>query len=160
MTEILTRSIPEQAVLAIRAAVPPALFPAFLGGAFGELYEFASIAELEPEGPPMARYHTMTPDVVDVEVCLPVPAGTVGTGRITAETLPAETVATTVHRGPYDTEGETYAALDHWIEAHDYVAHGPARERYLIGPDADVPPTEYRTEIEMPIEPARTTAAD
>lgn len=105
----------------------------------------------------MARYHTVNPDVIDVEVCLPVPAGTLGAGRITVEVLPAATVATTAHQGPYDTEGESYAALDDWIRAHDYVTSGPARERYLIGPDTDVPPAEYRTEIEMPVEPSRVT---
>lgn len=154
MEQISTRSIPAQPVLAIRSVVPAGMFHAFLEGAFSELYAFVSLADIDVEGPPMARYHAVTPEVIDAEVCLPVPGGAVGAGRIRAEVLPAATVATKVHVGPYDTEGETYAALDRWIGASGFTPSGPARGRYLIGPDAGVTPAEYRTEIDMPIEPA------
>lgn len=151
MELISTRSIPEQPVLAIRETVPPALFQSFLGGAFSELYGCLATGGVEPEGPPIARYHAFSPEVIDVEVCLPVPSGTIGTGRITSEVLPAATVATLVHLGSYDGEGEAYADLEQWIQSHGFEHGGPPRERYLVGPDAGVEPTEYRTQIEMPI---------
>lgn len=151
MGPISTRSIPEQPVLAIRQAVPPALFQSFLGGAFSELYQCLATGGVEPEGPPIAQYHAFGPEVIDVEVCLPVPSGTIGTGRITSAVLPAATVATVVHLGAYESEGAAYADLERWIEAHGFAHDGPPRERYLVGPDADVEPAEYRTQIEMPI---------
>ena len=151
MEPITTRSIPEQPVLAIRGVVAPALFPSFIGGAFGELYQCLETVGIDPEGPPMARYHDVGPDSIDVEICVPVPSGTIGTGRIVPGVLPAETVATVLHIGSYDGEGEAYAALEGWLQAHGYAHGGPPRERYLVGPDADVEPAEYRTQIEMPI---------
>jgi effector-binding domain-containing protein len=159
MGEITIRRTVDQPVLAIRHAVPTSMFQAFLEGAFEELYTFVGAAGVEPEGPPMARYHAFGPEVIDVEVCLPVPANVVGAGRITATMLPAVDVATIVHIGPYGAEGEAYAALEHWISEHGRVVNGPPRERYVIGPDAGVEPAEYRTEIEMPILAALVAAA-
>lgn len=159
MSQISTRSIPEQPVLAIRGVVSPDMFQSFIGGAFAELYEFVSRGGVDIEGPPMAVYHLVAPEAFDAEVCLPVAGNAMGAGRIEARTLPAVTVATTVHLGPYDTEGQTYAELERWIGANGYVPSGPARERYLIGPDVGVTPAEYRTEIDMPIEPAPAAVA-
>jgi len=151
MELIATRSIPEQPVLAIRETVPASRFLSFLQGAFGELYQCLDTEGIEPEGPPIARYHAFGPEVIDVEVCLPVPSGTIGTGRIRAEVLPAANVATLVRVGAYDGEGEAYADLERWIASHGFEHGGPARERYLIGPGSGVEPAEYRTQIEMPI---------
>lgn len=159
MEPISTRTIPEQPVLAIRETVAPALFQSFLGGAFNELYRCLAIGGVEPEGPPIAQYHAFGPEVIDVEVCLPVPSGTIGVGRVTSEVLPAATVATLVHVGAYDGEGAAYAELERWIKANGFEHDGPPRERYLIGPDSGVDPTEYRTQIEMPIEPSRAAVA-
>lgn len=154
MDEITIRRTVDQPVLAIRHAVPASMFQAFLEGAFEELYTFVASADVDPEGPPMARYHAFGPEVIDVEICLPVPSGTIGTGRIMASVLPAADVATIVHVGPYDREGAAYGALERWIALHGHVVSGPPRERYVIGPDAGVEPAEYRTEIEMPIDAA------
>jgi effector-binding domain-containing protein len=154
MDGITTRRTLDQPVLAIRHAVPSSMFQAFMGGALEELYTFITQAEVEPEGPPMARYHAFGPDIIDVEVCLPVAAGTIGAGRITTQILPGSEVASVVHVGPYDREGEAYAALEQWIALHGHVVSGPPCERYLVGPDAGVSPAEYRTEIQMPIEAA------
>lgn len=151
MEPITTRTIPEQPVLAIRETVPAVLFQSFLGGAFDELYRCLATGGVEAEGPPIAQYHAFGPEVIDVEVCLPVPSGTIGTGRITSAVLPAATVATVVHHGSYDREGAAYADLERWIDVHGFAHDGPPRERYLVGPDAEVEPDDYRTQIEMPI---------
>lgn len=159
MELISTRSIPDQPVLAIRQTVPAGMFQSFLGGAFSELYQCLATGGVEPEGPPIARYHAFGPETIDVEVCLPVAAGTIGTGRIMAEVLPAATVATLVHVGPYDEVGAAYGELERWIGTHGFEHGGPPRERYLIGPDAGVTPAEYRTEIEMPVEASALASA-
>lgn len=159
MELISIRSIPEQPVLAIRQTLPAGMFQSFLGGAFSELYQFLAMGGVEPEGPPIARYHAFGPETIDVEVCLPVASGTIGTGRITAEVLPAATVATLVHVGPYDGVGESYAELEEWMQTHGFDHDGPPRERYLIGPDSGIAPSDYRTEIEMPVEPSLAVVA-
>lgn len=158
MQDIVIRRTIDQPVLAIRHAIPATMFQSFLEGAFSDLYEFLEEAGVEPEGPPMARYHAFGPEVIDVEVCLPVPTGTIGAGRIVPGLLPAATVATLVHVGPYDDEGEAYAALERWLEMNGHARTGPAAERYLVGPSDGVPPAEYRTQIEMPIDTALVAA--
>jgi effector-binding domain-containing protein len=72
-------------------------------------------------------------------------------GRIQDRVLPAMTVATTLHIGPYEEFGHAYAALTDWIDLHHAETAGPVRERYLNGPGDGVAPAEYRTEVEMPI---------
>ena len=68
--------------------------------------------------------------------------------------LPAATVARTVHVGPYDKLEKAYGAIMAWIPKHQFDVAGPIQERYLNSPD-EVPPADYRTEIEVPIAPVR-----
>ena len=63
-------------------------------------------------------------------------------------------VAGTLHSGPYEELGRTYEALSAWIRDNGHNVSGPVRERYLTGIDDGVDPTNFRTEIEMPIEEA------
>ena len=63
---------------------------------------------------------------------------------------PINTAATTVHKGAYDTLGQSYEALTKWIVSHGYQVAGPVREIYLNSP-ADPPPKELLTEIQFPV---------
>jgi effector-binding domain-containing protein len=154
MDQIVIRRRADRPVVAIRHEVPADMLAPFIGGALQELYEFAGAAGIDPEGPPSARYHAVQPDVIDVEVCLPVAPGTIGVGRIREGVIPAAEVATLEFVGPYDGIGAAHGALARWAEEHGHAVAGPPLERYLVGPDVDVPPAEYRTQVDLPIVPA------
>jgi effector-binding domain-containing protein len=68
--------------------------------------------------------------------------------------LPAATVARTLHIGPYQGLVAAYAAITDWIRDSDWHAAGPVQERYINGPGSTTPTDDYRTEVEIPIEPA------
>jgi effector-binding domain-containing protein len=150
--EILDRHVPEQLVLGIRKQLPMSALPAFLGESFGRLYTAVPSLGAHPLGMPFVLYHEFGPDLIDVEACVPVDRTVEPGAPVRAFTLPAADVAMTTHVGPYEGLAEAYAALSAWIADHGYRSAGPVRERYLNGPSDGTPPSEYRTEIEMPIE--------
>lgn len=65
--------------------------------------------------------------------------------------VPAQLVASTVHRGPYDELASAYHTLTGRIAEHGHQAAGPPRELYLNDP-GEVPPEELLTEVQWPIE--------
>lgn len=158
-TAITTRQVPEVRILSLRDQIPADAFPAFLGRTFGQLYGHVGRHGVTTLGHPFVIYHAFGPDRIDAEVCVPVAADPpVGEG-LTVRTLPAATVAEVLHVGPYEALATTYEALAQWISDHGFATAGPIRERYLTGPADDVSPSEYRTEIEQPIEAAAVAAA-
>lgn len=66
--------------------------------------------------------------------------------------LPAATMATTVHKGKFDTIGQGYDALMKWIEANGYRIAGPCRELYLKFSREDL--VGNVTELQFPVEKA------
>ena len=149
--EFVLHRLPEVTVLAIRARVDEAGFPGYLGAAFPELFTHTGSHGIVVTGHPFVIYHAFGPEAIDAEVCVPVVGPAPEAGRISARTLPAETVVRTLHVGPYDELGRAYAALEAWVADHGYASAGPHRERYLNGPDATSSPADYQTEIDLPV---------
>jgi effector-binding domain-containing protein len=135
-----------------------------IGPAFQEVYGGLSAHGLTPAGPPFVIYHGMpkggTP--FEIEVCAPIveagPKADAPVGWQIRE-LPAGTIATLLHVGPYDTLGEAYATIGAWIQSHRFAVSGPPREIYLSEPGT--PPEQVQTVIEFPVAevPAPITAA-
>ncbi len=151
---IATRELAAQAVLSIRDRQAASDVPAFLSGAFGELFGRLGLLGVPPAGHPFVIYHAFGPADMDAEVCVPIAQAASATGRIQSRELPAMTVARTLHVGPYEGLGATYRALTEWIERNGLGAAGPVQERYLNGPGDGVGPAEYRTEVEITIVPS------
>ena len=90
---------------------------------------------------------------IDVEAAVylkqPIPEG----GRVKVYQLPAASMASVIHKGPYNRLSQAYEALGRWIEANGYKIVGPNREVYLyctqpVRQDDD----SYVTEIQFPVE--------
>ena len=129
-----------------------------MGEDYGRLYEGLASRGLTPEGMPETVYLTNPAEVPDAdaewELWAPVegspaeqPAADSDPGLKHVE---HGTVASAMHRGPYDTLPSTYDALMHWIDSHGFEISGPPREVYLSDP-ADVQPEATLTEIQVPI---------
>jgi effector-binding domain-containing protein len=148
---ITTHDAPGLSIVSIRGRCDTGGVPGFVGGAFRELFGRLRLLGVAPAGHPFVIYHEFGPDGVDAEACVPVAGPVSASGTVKARTLPARTVARTVHVGPYENLGAAYAALTHWIRSKGFESAGPICERYLDGPADQVSPAEYRTEIETPI---------
>jgi effector-binding domain-containing protein len=132
-----------------------------LPASFGRLYEWLTSQGLVPAGMPRAVFLT-DPSTLPTaqarwELRAPIEAGPAARGPdgqgLGVRHVPARTLATIIHKGPYDDAEKTYAHLTAWIARRGYRIVGPPEEAYLTDP-ADVPPEEYLTEISIPVAPA------
>ena len=60
---------------------------------------------------PLAIYHNVDENDVDLECGMPVASSLKGEGRIQASELPAGKIATVTHMGPYENLKDTWTAL-------------------------------------------------
>jgi effector-binding domain-containing protein len=142
----------------LRVASLRGVIPTFSqqGELWGELEAYLAQNHVTPAGPCLTLYHDTEYKDHDVaaEVCEPIAAALPGTERIKVYDLPAiETMACTVHHGPFNLLSQAYNELMKWIEANGYRICGPDREIYIQAGDPvrqDDP--SYVTEIQMPVE--------
>jgi effector-binding domain-containing protein len=117
--------------------------------------EWLAAKGVSPASPPIVLYHAFDPKTgeFDAQPGFFVAAPMNGEGDITSgETAGGETL-TTLHVGPYTTLGETWGNVFAHAEASKRRVSKSSWEVYLNTP-ADVPPSELRTEIFVPLDPA------
>ena len=124
----------------------------------GELYQFVAREGLQPTGMPTGVYLTM-PDVVPEpeaqwELWAPVAPGAENRAEdenhIGIKSVPATKVVSVMYTGPYDGVGPAYEAAAAFIAEHDHTPCGPPRELWYSDP-AEVAPSDYVTEIQLPV---------
>jgi effector-binding domain-containing protein len=141
-----------------RVASRRGIIPTFnqQGELWGELEAYLAQNKVTPAGPCLTLYHdTEYKDHdVDAEVCEPIAAALPGNERIRVYDLPAvETMACTVHHGPFNALSQAYNELMKWIEANGYRICGPDREIYVqTGDPVRQDDPSYVTEIQIPVE--------
>ena len=106
-----------------------------------------------PVGVPYVVYHAVIDESTagDIDICVPVARDIDLLGDVTRVEVPAQLVASTVHRGPYDELAPAYHTVAGWIAEHGHRIAGPPRELYLNDPGA-VPADELLTEVQWPVE--------
>ena len=149
--EFKTTQIDAQSILGIRTTTTMDKLATIMGPLFGEIYGYIQQSGQQPAGMPLAIYHSMEGNTVDLECAMPVASPMESTDRIRSGELPAGTVATVTHIGPYDDLGGTWTALVKWIEANEFEpAHAPW-EVYVTDPGAEPDPSKWRTDIFFPV---------
>jgi effector-binding domain-containing protein len=93
---------------------------------------------------------------INVEVGVELDAPFAGHGEVVGSSLPAGTVATTVHMGPYQQLGAAHQAIRDWCANHGYALAGPSWEIYGHWEDAwNNDPSRIRTDIFYLVKPGR-----
>ena len=125
---------------------------------FPKLYDWLREKGYDPVGPPYGVYFN-SPEQVPAEQLLweihvPIsgdvaPCGPDERGLGVKRVEGAE-VASTMHKGPFHTVGETYGALVGWIMENGYQIAGPPEEVYLTDP-AYTRAEELLTEVRFPV---------
>ncbi len=134
----------QKQTVAIRSAVP--MGDLDIGALFDEyatrLVTYVESHDIEPAGPPYARYREFGPERADIEVGFPVDAdlGDVATleadGVIGSSELPAGKVARLLHSGSYDGLVSAYQRIEGYLAETGKSPSGPPWETYLVMPDA------------------------
>jgi effector-binding domain-containing protein len=123
-----------------------------IGAGFGLLMQILDREGISASGPPLIVYHHVIDEETDgdIEICVPVDGDISGDSEVYGRELEGGTMATTVHRGPYEQIAPAYRTLTGWISEHGREIAGPPREIYLNDPQI-VPPEEILTRVEFPI---------
>jgi len=106
-------------------------------------------------GAPLALYADPEYKEADasIEACVPIRAAAVtGKDGVEIKVLPGQRVVELVHRGAYDTLGESYKKAFDFLASQGARATTPSREVYLKGPGLLLPrnPKRYVTVIQIP----------
>ena len=138
--------------LAIRDTMRMEQLPAFFGAAFTELdaWILQQGGESALDGPPFARYYSVDPSVVDVEVIIPLSKSVGGSGRMHAVLLAGGDAVQVLHVGPYDAMVPAYEAIARWLRDNHRAAKEPPREVYLTDPASEPDPANWRTLVVQP----------
>jgi effector-binding domain-containing protein len=90
---------------------------------------------------------------IDIEFCEAVQWMGTDTPRLKFKRIKAVPQAACVlHKGPYASLGQAYAALFAWIDNNGYQAAGNPREAYIDGIWNHENSAEWLTEIQVPIQ--------
>jgi len=155
LTEPVEKKIPQLRILSKtqRGSISE-LMSNLIGDVMGVIYHPDNQRNLvKMTGPLMTLYHEPEPDLEDMCVDVAVPI----TGKISltdpdaeVRNLPAETVLSLVHKGPYDSIGLAYQKLMEYAASKNIELTGPFRELYLNDPQV-TDPEDIMTEIQAPL---------
>ena len=146
-----TKQIEAQHIVGIRTTATMNKIGEVMGPMFGEVYGHIQQSGQAPAGMPFAIYHSMYGNTVDLECGMPVASPIPGTDRIRAGELPAGTVATVIHMGPYDALPQTWSALTEWMGSQGLQPAGAPWEVYVTDPGAEPDQSKWRTDIFFPV---------
>jgi effector-binding domain-containing protein len=125
--------------------------PKFVGPAIGELMKAVAEQDVGPAGPWFIRVLERSTDVIDCEVSVPVRAAVKPTGRVKPNTLPATTVARTIHHGGYEGMPAAWGELDAWVAKSGRKPAANLWDVYVVGPETSKNPADWRTEMNRPL---------
>jgi DNA-binding transcriptional MerR regulator len=150
--DVVIKSAEEIKVASVRDVVPT---PPEQGPLWEELEGYLGMHRVKPVGACLTLYHDDEhTNGWDLEVCEPIDVELTASKRIKVQTLPAvDSMACTIHNGPFATLSEAYNAIGKWINENGYQIVGPCREFYLqTKGDGNQNDPETVTEIQFPVE--------
>ena len=125
-----------------------------IGRMFQELIGFFMSNNIKPAGPSMLIYRDTEykEQDADIEVAAPISTEITGTESVQVYELEGfKQAATITYKGPYEDMDEAYNEIMSWIAGNDYRINGFCRELYLVSPGDTDDPSQYVSEIQVPI---------
>jgi effector-binding domain-containing protein len=153
--DVVIKKVEPMRVASLREVVPT---PPDQGRLWKELEGYLAMQRVRPAGPCFSLYHDeeYKERDWDIEVCEPLAEAATASNKVKVYELPGvETMACTVHEGPFTSLGEAYGAVMRWVDENGYAIIGPIREVYLReakhGSQTD---PQTVTEIQAPVKKA------
>jgi effector-binding domain-containing protein len=151
--DVVIKSAEEVKIASVRDVV---LTPPEQGPLWEELEGYLAMQHVQPVDACFTLYYDdeFKERDWDLEVCEPIDVDLGESQRIRVRTMPAvDSMACTIHHGPFVTIGEAYNAIGKWITDNGYRITGPCREVYLE-PSNNGSQTDPNTvtEIQFPVE--------
>ncbi len=118
---------------------------------FPELFARLSEAGVDAAGPPFTRYLS-TGERFELQLGVPVPAGTSAIDGVESISLPAGRAAVLRYFGPYDGLAAACESLGAWVGEQGEQAGGAFWEAYVTDPREQPDPAKRLTEIFLPVD--------
>jgi effector-binding domain-containing protein len=139
--QVEVKQVPSQLTGVVRLRAACSELAQVVPQACGEVWEFFRSSGLPRPGRHVALYLDDTGNIeVGAEVDQPFP----GNDRVVCSRLPAGTVATAAHLGPYNRLGEAHAAVCKWCADH---GHGLAGVNWEVYGHWTDDPAQLRTDV-------------
>ena len=148
--EIVIKKISNVKVVSVREILPNY---SAISQLFQKIAPYVYRCGSQMTGPPLAIYYDegFKEKDVDVEVAFPIAGDVPSKGEFKCKELPGyDQMATTIHKGSYESISGAYNAIGKWIETNGYQIIGPLREIYMTDP-SKTKPSEYVTEVQFPV---------
>ena len=149
--EVTKKSIPETAFLHMKKQVKQENIAEALGSMLVPVFQFATAKGIPFAGPPTARYLSFGPGLITLEAGLPIAGPAEVEGEIILGKLFGGLVASTIHKGPYDSLNLAHEAVQTWMMENNEEAGGAPWEVYINDPGEVPDPAEWLTEIIHPL---------
>ena len=140
-----------QLTAVIRLTIPREEIRNVMGPGISELRAAIAAQGIASTGPWFTHHLRMDPAIFDFEIGVPVTAAVAASGRVKAGHLPATTVARTVYHGPYEGLGGAWGEFEAWIAANGHTPGPDLWECYVVGPEANPDPANWRTQLNRPL---------
>ena len=138
-------------LLGVHEVVKMADLTEYFGRAFATASAALARQGLTPAGPPLALYHGMPTDTVDVTAGFPVADAAQAGDGIAVTPLPVGPAVSTVYVGPYDGMTRTYDEIAAWLQTEKLTPRPDMWEEYLTDPEENPDPTTWQTRIVFPL---------
>ena len=149
-TPWITRSAAQLTAL-IRRTVPRGEIQNVMGPGLGEVRATIAAQGLVPAGPWFTHHLRMDPNTFDFEICVPVTAPVAASGRVQPGELADSKVARTIYHGVYEGLAAAWGECHAWIAAHGHTPAADLWECYVSGPESNLDPATWRTELNRPL---------
>ena len=146
-----TKHIGAQHIASIRTVTTMDRIGEPMGPLFEEVFRYLQEQGHEPAGMPFALYYAMDGQTVEFACGIPVSSPIEGSDRVEPGELPAGTVATVTHSGPYDGLPQTWSALTEWMRTQGLQPAGAPWEVYVTDPRVEHDQSKWRTDIFFPV---------
>ncbi len=147
-----------QTAIVVHITCPREKIQSEVGPAIKEIMAALAAQNHKPAGPMFMHHLTMSASRFDVEVGFPVDAPLTASGRVKTSGLPAARVARTIYQGPYEGLHSAWDEFGKRLVSDklvDPAVIAPVKtlwERYLVGPETTIDASQWRTELNLPLE--------
>lgn len=149
--EISKKQIDETPYLYMRSQSKPEEISTALASMLVPVFNYATAQGIPFAGYPTARYVSFGPGLITIEAGMPIAGPAEGTDEIMSGSLVGGDVASTIHKGPYDTLNLGHEAIQQWMIENNETANGAPWEVYITDPGEVPDPAEWLTEIIHPL---------
>ena len=122
-----------------------------MGAGIAEVLTALKAQDHHPTGPWFTHHFHRPVDTFDFEICFPVAEPIQPHGRIAPGIWPAMAVGRTIYHGHYSGLPNAWRDLEQWMLLENHPRGTQFWERYLVNPDSNPNPKEWRTELNWPL---------